>query len=91
MTSEKLLEAKLREAVKRKGGKAWKWVSPGITGVPDRIITMPEGKVFFVEVKTTGKKQSHRQEIVAGELGKLGHRIWIVDSIETLNEFIKQL
>lgn len=29
----------------------FKWVAPGTRGVPDRIIIMPEGKTYFVEMK----------------------------------------
>ncbi len=86
--NEKLLERKLREAVKRAGGLALKWVSPGVTGVPDRIIILPGGKVKLVEVKSTGKKQSDRQVIMAGMLDKLGLPVAVIDSQETLNEFL---
>lgn len=86
--NEKLLERKLREAVKRAGGLALKWVSPGVTGVPDRIIILPGGKVKLVEVKSTGKKQSDRQVIMAGMLDKLGLTVAVIDSQETLTEFL---
>lgn len=86
--NEKLLERKLREAVKRAGGLALKWVSPGVTGVPDRIIILPGGKVKLVEVKSTGKKQSDRQVIMAGMLDKLGLPVAVIDSQETLTEFL---
>jgi len=89
--TEKYLEKKLIEQVRKKGGKAWKWVSPGITGVPDRIVTMPTGRVTFVELKSPGGRQSPRQKVVASELGKLGHPVWVVDSMESLNEFLEQL
>ncbi|MET7253613.1 VRR-NUC domain-containing protein [Dyadobacter fermentans] len=89
--NEKLLERKLREAVKHAGGLALKWVSPGVTGVPDRIIILPGGKVKLVEVKSTGKKQSDRQVIMAGMLDKLGLPVAVIDSQETLNEFLKEI
>lgn len=40
---EKEIEEKFREAVKRAGGKAYKFVSPGNDGVPDRLVVMPGG------------------------------------------------
>ena len=52
---EKDVEAYLRDQVKGKGGKAYKFVSPGNDGVPDRMICMPGERVFFVELKAPGK------------------------------------
>jgi hypothetical protein len=34
------------------GGVAYKWVSPGRAGVADRIVLLPGGVVWFVELKT---------------------------------------
>lgn len=50
---EKAIEQKLVQAVKAKGGIAPKFVSPGFSGVPDRLILLPDGKCGFVEVKDT--------------------------------------
>ena len=51
MDLEKHVEALLVSGVKRMGGLAYKFVSPGNSGVPDRIILMPGGKIYFVELK----------------------------------------
>ena len=48
--NEKFIEQKLRNAVKLRGGAALKFVSPGVNGVPDRIILMPGGCVAFAEL-----------------------------------------
>ena len=52
--SEKRVEEALSRAVKRLGGMEVKFVSPGLDGVPDRIVLLPGGKVAFVEMKATG-------------------------------------
>ena len=49
---ESSVERKLVNAVKKLGGLAWKFVSPGHSGVPDRIVMMPGGIIYFVELKT---------------------------------------
>ena len=49
MELERNIERKLVNGVKAMGGIAYKWVSPGNTGVPDRIVIFPDGKVEFVE------------------------------------------
>lgn len=48
---EKDTEEKLINMVKRHGGLCLKWVCPGWSGVPDRIILLPGGRVLFVETK----------------------------------------
>lgn len=88
--NEKRLEAKLRERVRKLGGLALKFVSPGIAGVPDRIVLL-RGRTWFVELKSPGQKPSARQLIVHRQLDSLGHPVWIVDSDEKLEEFLNQL
>ena len=48
---EKSIETKLVTMVKRHGGRCLKWVCPGWSGVPDRILLLPGGRVYFVETK----------------------------------------
>ena len=49
-----------------------KFESPGFTGVPDRIILMPGGEAFFVELKAPGKTERPRQEYVQQQFRRLG-------------------
>ena len=53
---EKYIEQKLVATVKSMGGIAPKFVSPGIDGMPDRIVLLHMGRMAFVECKATGKK-----------------------------------
>ena len=48
---EKEIEKKLIAMVKRHGGLCLKWVCPGWSGVPDRIILLPGARVYFIETK----------------------------------------
>lgn len=50
--AEKDIERFLVNSIKKLGGVAYKFVSPGNAGVPDRLIVMPGGKIYFVELKT---------------------------------------
>ena len=52
---EKNIESKLSTEVRRRGGLAPKFVSPGLDGVPDRLILLPSGKAAFAELKAPGK------------------------------------
>lgn len=53
---EKEIEQALVRAVRLRGGLCPKWTSPGMDGVPDRIVLLPRGKMAFVETKAPGRK-----------------------------------
>jgi hypothetical protein len=89
--NEKLIESKLRKGVKSMGGLAAKLTCPFITGWPDRTVLMPRGKIWFVELKTTGKKPDERQKIVRKEIIDLGFEYRLIDSEATLKEFFKEI
>jgi len=88
---EKVIEQKLRNAVKAKGGLALKFTSPGMAGVPDRIVLSPDGRVFFVELKARGKHLSPRQVKIASVLERLGHKVWVIDCSEKVEEFVDEI
>ena len=45
---EKDIEKYLVRQVKQMGGLALKFVSPSMAGVPDRIVMIPKGALYFV-------------------------------------------
>ena len=88
--SEKDIERKLKKRVEAMGCLCLKFESPGFTGVPDRIILMPGGEVFFVELKAPGKKERPRQRYVQDQLRKLGFIvISSVDGDDGINRVCK--
>ena len=86
---EKTLERRLSQAVKKSGGLALKFVSPGTAGVPDRLVLLPEGKISFVEMKAPGKKPGPLQRLRHGQLRDLGFRVYVVDSEEGIREVLE--
>ena len=79
------LERKFVEFVHKNHGLALKWVSPGVTGVPDRICIFPGGKVIFVELKRPGRAdgRSARQKKMFRVLEGLGCKVWLVNDLDT--------
>lgn len=87
---EQGLEQKIVSKVKSKNGMCFKWVSPGFTGVPDRIAVMPGGRIIFIEVKRPDGKGrvSKRQKRVGDQLRALGCTVLTVDKMEDLDGYI---
>lgn len=76
---EKDIEAKLRRAVEKHGGLCLKWVCPGWSGVPDRIVLLPNGLLMFVELKRPkGGKVETLQKWWHRKLTSLGFDCWFV-------------
>jgi anti-sigma factor ChrR (cupin superfamily) len=68
---ERDVERLLCEGVKALGGKAWKWVSPGSAGVPDRLVLLPNGEVWMIELKTEAGKLTALQKSCAEKIKAL--------------------
>lgn len=88
---EKEIETYLREKIREVGGKAYKFVSPGNDGVPDRLVCLPGGRVVFVELKAPGQAPRPLQIHQIGLLKKLGFRVEVIDSKEQVETFVKGL
>lgn len=86
---EKDIENYLREQVKKAGGKAYKFESPGNDGVPDRLVVFPGNRIFFVELKAPGKKPRPLQVKQMNDLKKFGCKVLVIDSIQGVNDFLK--
>ena len=85
---EKSLERKLVQSVAHMGGLALKFVSPGMAGVPDRLLLFPEGKIAFVEMKAPGKQPTPLQRLRHAQLRNLGFRVYVIDSSSGIEEAI---
>lgn len=88
---EKEIEQYLRKEIKKHKGMALKFVTPGFSGVMDRIILMPEGKIFFAEIKAPGKKLRSRQVYVKELFENLGLKIYKIDSKEQAKKLIDEV
>ena len=88
---ESELESILVREVKKEGGKAYKWVSPGNVGVPDRIIFFPGGEVYFVELKTETGNVSRPQMAQIQRLRDLGQQATAVRGLEGLIAFFQDI
>ncbi len=89
MVQERDIETYLRDQVKAVGGRAYKFISPGNRGVPDRLVLFPGGQVVFIELKASGKKSTPLQEKQQTIIRELGFQVLVIDSKTGVDEFIK--
>lgn len=88
---EKIIEQKLAAAVKKAGGMALKFVSPGFDGMPDRIVLLPDEHIAFVEVKAPGKKPHSLQLARHRLLRKLGFQVYVIDSADQIGGMLDEI
>lgn len=87
---EKDIEKALTRGVGKLGGMCMKWVSPGWAGVPDRIVLMPGGRVYFAELKRSeGANVDSLQYEWHKRLHKLGMKAFFVRNQEEVKSFLK--
>lgn len=88
---EGTLEGRLKREVKKLGGMALKFVSPGMSGVPDRVVLLPGGRIIFVEMKAPGEPLRPLQEKRKEELKALGFQVYCLDSVAAVHTFIEEV
>lgn len=85
------LEQRLRREIEKRGGLARKLVTPGAAGAQDRLILMPGGRVWFVELKAPGRCPRPLQLHRAEELRRLGFEVRVISSFAELERFLAEV
>lgn len=91
MGEESGIERALARQTKKMGGMAVKFVSPGLDGVPDRIVLLPDRKMAFVELKVPGKKLRALQEKRKKQLEELGFLVYVIDAVEQIGGVLDEI
>ena len=89
MMREKDTEKILAAEVRKLGGRAYKWVSPGNDGVPDRIVIFPGKAPVFVVLKTDTGKLSALQAVQIRRLEELGQKVYVTYGIDGISQFFQ--
>lgn len=85
MIFEKDIEQFLIKEIEKLNGRCDKW---GINGEPDRIVMLPGGKVFFVELKRPKGKLSKLQIEKHKRLRVLGFKVYTPYSKDDVRKII---
>lgn len=89
--TEREIEKKLVDGVRKLGGRAYKFVSPGNDGVPDRIVVLPGISPVFVELKTETGRLSSLQNVQIKKLKDLGQDVRVLYGLEDVKRFLEEM
>ena len=82
---ELTIEKYLTQRVKELGGRAYKFTSPAHRGVADRVVCLPNGQTWFVELKTKGGRLSELQKVFASDMARMNQKyvcLWDKEQID---------
>ena len=88
---EKALERKLVCAVMEMGGIAMKFISPGLDGVPDRLVLLPHGRNAFVECKAPGEDLRPLQRKRKAQLEALGFSVYCLSGADQIGGMLREI
>jgi streptogramin lyase len=85
---EKTIEEYLTWAVERVGGVTFKFRSPSQRGVADRIVCLPNGDTWFIELKTDAGRLSPLQKVFASVMQQTNQKYKVLWSTEQVDAFV---
>ena len=88
---ESEIERKFVNAAKLRGGIALKFVSPGMNGVPDRLVLMPGSRMAFTELKAPGESMRSIQRKRKRQLEQLGFTVYCIDRPEQIEGVLDEI
>jgi hypothetical protein len=85
---ESTIEKHFVAQVKAAGGIAYKFTSPAHRGVADRVVCLPDGSTWFVELKAPGGRLSPLQKHFQSEMARMNQNYACLWSKEHVEEWI---
>lgn len=88
--SEKAVESYLRRQVISRGWVTWK-MAPTEVGIPDRVVLIPGGAVWFVELKRArGGVVSPKQRVVHKKISRGGHNVVVLAGVQEVKTWVRE-
>lgn len=87
---ERDIENWLRQRIESMGGLAFKFVSPGNNGVPDRLAVLPGGVIYFIELKTDDGRLSPIQDWQQDRLRYRGANVVTINGMDEARAFVEE-
>lgn len=83
-------ESYLVDSVRKLKGLCFKLKFLGVMGAPDRLVLMPGGRFFFVELKQTTGALEPSQQVLFPRIEKRGFKVYVLYGVEQVKEFIEK-
>lgn len=84
---ESALEDRFRHAVRARGGRLIK-IAPTEKGVPDRLVLLPWGRMYLVELKTVTGRVSPAQTVFHDRAAALGIEVHVLYGREQIDAWV---
>lgn len=85
---ESKIEKAFVKRIKSMGGMCEKFTSPGRRSVPDRLVTLPNSRIVFAEIKREGEPPTPAQLRDHARRRVLGCEVVVIDSMEAVDAFV---
>lgn len=87
---ESAIESRLVREVRKRGGLCYKFTSPGNPGVPDRIVITPDGRTYYLELKTPVGRLAKIQKWQLEEMRKRGADVRVLYGLDQVLAFVEE-
>ena len=88
---ESTIEKRLKRGIEALGGLCEKFTSPGRRSVPDRLVSLPGGRIVFVELKAPKKEPTALQAKDHARRRALGLDVIVINTVEKVDEFLQEI
>jgi len=88
---ERKVEQHFVARAEARGGEVRKLTYIGRHGAPDRLLVLPAGRVFFVELKRPGKDAADHQAREHARLRRVGADVRVLDTLERVDAFFNEV
>lgn len=88
---ESKIEEKLVSRVREVNGLCLKLNSQSANGIPDRLVLLPKGRTYFIELKKPGKDLRALQRYWARRLSLMEFEVFKIDSLEEVDDFMERI
>lgn len=88
---ERDVESYLTTQARRRGWGCEKFTPWSDNGMPDRLILLPNGRCWWVELKTKGGRLSHIQKYTHRALIQMGQNVSVVWTKQQADELLAEI
>ena len=88
---ESVVERHFVDCANARGGEVRKLAYIGRRGAPDRLLVLPYGRVFFVELKRPGARADDHQTREHQRLRRIGADVRVLDTLEAVDAFFNEV